>query len=77
MQEKTSKELIKQSIKEIAISARFGIEAGEFTQEEVGDFIREFGNKEVNRVVEMPEASFILYTLARLAEMQSELMERG
>ena len=58
--EVTGKEMITKFLDRVAITARVGVETGEFTKEEILDYITQYGNKRIIKLLEMSEEKFAM-----------------
>ena len=77
--EVTGKEMITKFLDRVTITARVGVETGEFTKEEILDYITQYGNKRIIKLLEMSEEKFAMVAVMELVRTGMEIkeMERG
>lgn len=75
MKDTSTKKHIEQAIRRIVNLRRIGEDTGDFTFEEVDNFIAETGSRIIEEVDNMPEPQFLMYLLETMMEDTKQMRE--
>ena len=77
MDEIKGKDMITKYLDRIGIVARIGVEDGEFTKDEILEYISTYGNEKIDGTLNMGDAEFAVVAMMEVLKTGIERMKEG